>query len=66
MNTYSTKEGETWDSIAYDLFDDSFVMDNVLEANAYDFYDVLTFDDGDVLSIPAKVIKESAIISNPW
>ncbi|WP_405329515.1 phage tail protein [Fibrobacter sp.] len=66
MNTYSTKEGETWDSIAYDLFDDSFAMDTLLEANDYEYYDTVTFSDGDVIQIPQQAIMESAIIPNPW
>lgn len=66
MNSYSTKDGETWDSIAYRLFSDSFMMDQLLESNKYLYYDTITFEDGDIITIPDNVIKESAIIENPW
>ena len=66
MTTYTCKNGETWDSIAYDLFADGFVMDSLLEANDYEYYDTVTFEDGNVIQIPQQAIMESAIIPNPW
>lgn len=66
MTEYTAKNGETWDSIAYDIFSDGFSMDNLLEANDYEYYDTVKFSDGDVIQIPQQAIMESAIIPNPW
>lgn len=66
MTEYTTKNGETWDSIAYDTFSDGFAMDNLLEANDYAYYDTVTFSDGDVIQISQQAVMESAIIPNPW
>jgi len=66
MTEYTAKNGETWDSIAYDIFSDGFAMDTLLEANDYEYYDTVTFADGDVIQIPQQAIMESAIIPNPW
>lgn len=66
MTEYTAKNGETWDSIAYDIFSDGFAMDTLLEANDYEYYDTVTFSDGDTLEIPQQAVVESAIISNPW
>jgi hypothetical protein len=37
-----------------------------LAANDYEYYDTVTFSDGDVIRIPQQAIMESAIIPNPW
>lgn len=66
MTEYTAKNGETWDSIAYDIFSDGFAMDMLLEANDYAYYDTVTFADGDVIQIPQQAVVESAIIPNPW
>lgn len=66
MTEYTCKNGETWDSIAFDTFSDGFAMDNLLEANDYAYYDTVTFSDGDVIQIPQQAIMESAIIPSPW
>lgn len=66
MTEYIAKNGETWDSIAFDTFSDGFAMDTLLEANDYEYCDTVTFSDGDVIQIPQQAIMESAIIPNPW
>lgn len=66
MNTYSCKDGQTWDYVSYLVFKDSFMLDEMLKANSYEYSDTITFGDGDIINIPDNVIKESAIINNPW
>lgn len=59
-------EGQTWDVIAYDQLGDCFAMDSLLDANSYYHTDVVTFSDGDEITIPDSVVVETATISSPW
>lgn len=69
--TITTKEGQTWDFIALQAVGSEFALDSLISANAYAFYDTLTFSDGDLIEIPADVVKDaasvqSAFIPSPW
>ena len=49
--TYTTKLGDTWDSIAYDLYGAESYMKDLIEAN-WDYIDTLIFGAGTVLDVP--------------
>ncbi len=48
---YETKSGETWDSIAFDLFTNEMMASTLIQENK-EYADVLIFDGGEVLAIP--------------
>lgn len=50
-STYTTIQGDTWDSIAYKLFGDESYMKDLIEAN-WDYVDVLVFSGNTVLTVP--------------
>ena len=49
--TYTTIQGDTWDSIAYDLYGDEKYMKYLIEAN-WSLLETLVFSSGTVLSVP--------------
>ncbi len=50
-STYTTKAGDTWDLIAFELWGDEFKMTDLQEANL-EYADILIFDAGVVLAVP--------------
>ena len=51
MVTYTTIQGDTWDGIAYKLYEDERYMKALIEANL-DYADTLVFSAGIELSCP--------------
>ncbi len=49
--TYTTVQGDTWDSIAYKLWGMEECAANLMQAN-YKYLDILVFSSGTVLSVP--------------
>lgn len=57
MDIYVTSQGDTWDSIAYDLFGSEGYMGILMDANL-DLLDVLVFSAGTVIQVPAEIPEE--------
>lgn len=51
MGSYTTVQGDTWDSIAYKLYGSEKYMKNLIEAN-WPLLESLVFSSGTVLLIP--------------
>lgn len=50
-STYITKQGDTWDLMAYDIYGDEKYMRYLLEAN-WPLLDVMVFSSGTVINVP--------------
>lgn len=57
MDIYVTSQGDTWDSIAYDLFGSEGYMGILIDANL-DLLDVLVFSAGTVIQVPEEIPEE--------
>ena len=57
MNIYVTSQGDTWDSIAYNLFGSEGYMGILMDANL-DLLDVLVFSAGTVIQVPEEIPEE--------
>jgi phage tail protein X len=64
VNTYVTSAGDTWDSIAYALWGNEYLMSELQEANP-DYLDVLVFESGVRLVVPV-VEDPAAEVLPPW
>lgn len=62
---YIAKEGDTWDSIAYRAYKDEFLFPAILEANRQ-YFDVVLFDGGEQIEVPATVTTTERIVSTPF
>ena len=51
MKTYTTKSGDTWDLLAYDLYGSEKYMTLLMEANL-PLVDVLVFSAGTTINVP--------------
>ena len=58
MDTYVTSQGDTWDSIAYDLFGSEEYMGILMDANL-DLLDILVFSSGTVIQVPEEMPEET-------
>ncbi len=63
-STYTTRQGDTWDSIAFRLWGEERLFDQLMRANR-DHLDVLMFEAGVVLAVPA-VQKSQTLELPPW
>lgn len=50
-STYTTQQGDTWDSISFKIFGDEKYMKYLCEAN-WPLLDTMTFSSGTVLNVP--------------
>lgn len=50
-STYTTKQGDTWDLMSYDLYGDEKYMRYLMEAN-FPLLDILVFSSGTVILVP--------------
>ncbi len=57
MSIYRTKSGDTWDKIAYDLYEDESCMTQLIASNREYAY-ICVFDSGYVLQAPDIVQEE--------
>lgn len=62
---YTAANGDTWDSIAYKVYNDEFQFVQIMEANR-NFSDVVVFSGGESVYIPDEIITENTIIATPW
>lgn len=58
MDIYVTSQGDTWDSIAYDLFGSEEYMGILMDANL-DLLDILVFSSGTVIQVPEEIPEET-------
>jgi hypothetical protein len=61
---YETLEGDTWDSIALDFYDDEFKSSVLIDANR-EHVKTIIFQAGIVLNIPIIVSKNTSTLP-PW
>lgn len=57
MSIYVTSQGDTWDSIAYNLFGSEGYIGILMDANL-DLLDVLVFSAGTVIQVPEEIPEE--------
>lgn len=65
MNTYTTSQGDMWDSIAYRLFGSTDYTDDLMNANQQ-YRDLYSFPAGVVLNVPAITEASTASTLPPW
>lgn len=65
MTTYTTKQGDMWDSISYNLYGSESYTDALINANT-DYCDVYIFSAGIVLNVPEVEERVSADNLPPW
>lgn len=64
MKTYSTIQGDMWDSIAYKLFGTEYAINALIDANQK-YKDIIIFPAGIVLNVPVYEIPKNSNIP-PW
>lgn len=64
LNTYTTKQGDMWDSIAYQAFRDEYQIHILMEANP-DHMATVIFPAGVLLTIPELTVSQSQNLP-PW
>ncbi len=67
MNTYTTKQGDTWDDIAFKVFPDRGreAITSLLIQNNPQYIDIVIFPAGCILSLPDIQVKRSKNLP-PW
>lgn len=63
--TYVTRQGDTWDQIAYRLWGRETMMDTLMRANP-EHGDVLVFDPDVTLAVPEAAAKPAVPDLPPW
>ena len=63
--TYTARQGEAWDQIAYTLWGEEKRMHLLLEANPQ-FRRVVLFSGGEVLAVPDADLSPPAATLPPW
>lgn len=64
LNTYTTKSGDTWDSVAYKAYGNEMYMDTLIKANI-EHKDTYIFPAGVTLSLPEIDLEVSDSLP-PW
>ncbi|MCI8603692.1 MAG: phage tail protein [Ruminiclostridium sp.] len=65
MRTYTTVQGDKWDSIAYKLYGDTKFTDALISAN-FEYRMIYIFSAGTVLEIPEVEERVSVESLPPW
>ncbi len=65
MNIYTTKQGDTFDKIAYKIFGDHYLFGAIMEVNI-ELIDYVIFPAGINVNIPNIDIKNHIMDSPPW
>lgn len=63
FNTYIASQDETWDHVAYNVYNDSLLFVEIMEANR-EYSDVITFEGGEELQIPVRT--STTIVTTPF
>ena len=64
LNTYTTIQGDMWDSIAYKVYGSEAGINTLLEANQ-EYADVVVFSANIALQVPEYIAPESSRLP-PW
>ena len=64
-STYTTISGQTWDQIAYEVYQNEYYCDKIMNANR-DKLDYFVFPDGIVLQIPDMETMTAASVSSDY
>lgn len=64
-NTYTTTQGDAWDTIAYRLFGEERLAHLLMQANP-EHMDVLMFPAGVLLTVPKVAPPQQALKLPPW
>ena len=62
---YTTNQGDTFDALALDLYDDETLSSEIIKENP-DYADVLVFDAGEILYLPVIEDVEQIATKPPW
>ena len=62
---YVCANGDMWDSIAYRLYGDEFMLPEIMKANRT-YARVLTFEGGEVLNVPIRVENPLVVVTAPF
>ena len=62
---YVCANGDMWDSIAYRLYGDEFMLPEIMKANRA-YARVLTFEGGEVLNVPIRVENPLVVVTAPF
>jgi len=62
---YVCANGDMWDSIAYRLYGDELMFPEIMKANRA-YARVLTFEGGEVLSVPIRVENPLVVVTAPF
>ena len=62
---YTTNQGDTFDALALDLYDDETLSSEIIKENP-DYADVLVFDAGEILYLPVIEDVEQIVTKPPW
>ena len=65
MTTYTTKQGDMWDGIAYALYGDVKYTDVLINANS-EYRSVYIFSEGIVINVPEVEERITADDLPPW
>lgn len=65
QNTYTTISGQTWDQIAFEVYNDEYYTDKLMDANR-DKLEYFVFPDGVVLQLPSKENLSSTSVSSDY
>ena len=63
-DTYTTKQGDMWDSIAYKVYGDEYKLHYLMDANK-EYVEIVIFPAGIVLTIPELTDDETTNLP-PW
>ncbi len=64
MDTYTAKQGDTWDLISFILYSSEYYIAELILANP-DHSDVIIFEGGEVLIIPIINNTDTSLLA-PW
>lgn len=62
---YTTNQGDTFDALALDVYDDETLASEIIRENPY-YADVLVFDAGVTLYLPVIENTEETTTKPPW
>lgn len=65
LEVYTTKQGDTWDSISFSIYGDCKYANLLIESNTK-YIDVCIFTDGISLAVPSVETKHTASVLPPW
>lgn len=64
--TYIASRGDTWDSIAFKVYGDEFLCDDLCAANSRTLEGVIMFEGGEHVTIPDRLTVKTSVIKAPW